>query len=271
MAMAEPEDAELWDDTAEAALPGPMSQGLRFFGDMPHTVRVEPARRSWGSIDVLDAYRLPESDLVRASPLVVLGDIAMGIPPAYTFRPHAAITVDLDHRTLRATTASRLRFEARVVKQGRRLAVCDCTFREASGAIVAYSTATFIGAPRPDGDDQPPPASYRCTGAMHKPFPEQLGVRVVEAGVVELDRTTYVRQITDTIQGGAMALIAEVATESLLGRPIVDIALRYLSAVREGPARATAAVLDDRHARVEIVDTARTDGALATVAVVRTI
>jgi acyl-coenzyme A thioesterase PaaI-like protein len=76
-------------------------------------------------------------------------------------------------------------------------------------------------------------------------------------------------QPAGTIQGGAVALLVELAAESSAGAPIEDLEIRYLSAIRVGPARATAEVIAPGLIRVELRDVGRPDR-LATVALART-
>ena len=60
----------------------------------------------------------------------------------------------------------------------------------------------------------------------------------------------------------------EAAGASVLGRPLADIDARFLATVKVGPARATASVLDERTARVTVVDAGDADR-VTTVALVR--
>jgi len=86
---------------------------------------------------------------------------------------------------------------------------------------------------------------------------------------VELDRVPYVTQPAGTIQGGAVALVGELAAESAAGAAVTDLELRYLSTIRVGPARTTSTVLTDSTVRVEIRDAAQ-PGRLATLVMART-
>jgi acyl-coenzyme A thioesterase PaaI-like protein len=112
--------------------------------------------------------------------------------------------------------------------------------------------------PRPQDVIEPVKGFHPSARRMTRPFPEEMGARVVGAGHVEMERDPYVLQPTGTIQGGALALLAEVAAESLLGAQVVEMELRYLRAVREGPARATTVALGDT-ARVEVHDLGNDD------------
>ncbi len=103
----------------------------------------------------------------------------------------------------------------------------------------------------------------RTVGTMEKPFPEHVGAYVIEPGVTEIERTPFVMQAAGSVQGGAVALLGELAAESLTGLPVMDLDVRYLSAVRVGPGRATATELGRGLVRVEVRDRGRDDRRIA--------
>jgi acyl-coenzyme A thioesterase PaaI-like protein len=107
-------------------------------------------------------------------------------------------------------------------------------------------------------------------GGMTRPFAENVGARVVEPGVVEVDRRPYVMQPWGTVQGGVIALLGELAAESLMGGAVIDLDVRYLSAVRVGPARTSATAVGASTVRVEVRD-AGSDDRLAALVVARTL
>jgi hypothetical protein len=100
---------------------------------------------------------------------------------------------------------------------------------------------------------------------MTRPFADAVGARVVSPGVIEVDRYPYVMQPAGTIQGGIVALLGELAGESVLGRPVTHLEVRFLSTVRVGPARTSTTRLHSSTARVEIHDAGR-PGRLAALA-----
>jgi acyl-coenzyme A thioesterase PaaI-like protein len=113
---------------------------------------------------------------------------------------------------------------------------------------------------------------------FRSPFHEALGLRVVDvaAGIVEIDKTDYVRNSFGTINGGVVAATfaaaAEAAGASASGAPVeaLDLQVHYLAQTKEGPARTSAEVLrhDDRSAvvRLELHDVS--DGTLLALATV---
>lgn len=151
-----------------------------------------------------------------------------------------------------------------IVKHGRTTVAGEVFFYDAETMKpVAYSYLTFMGSPRPQ--DRPPAYTrgMRTVGNMEKPFPEHVGARIVEPGVVEMERTPFVTQAAGSLQGGAVALLGELAAETLTGLPVMDLDVRYLSAVRVGPGRAIATALGQRLVRVEILDRGRDDRLIA--------
>jgi acyl-coenzyme A thioesterase PaaI-like protein len=94
---------------------------------------------------------------------------------------------------------------------------------------------------------------------MPIPFPNYIGLRIIEPGVAEVDLVHFVMQASQSLQGGAVGLLGEVAAESLTSSPILDLDVRYLSAVRVGPGRATATRLGRDLVRVEVRDVGNDD------------
>jgi acyl-coenzyme A thioesterase PaaI-like protein len=94
----------------------------------------------------------------------------------------------------------------------------------------------------------------RTEGSMPVPFPEYVGVRLIAPGTAEVDLTPFVMQASGTLQGGVVGLVGEVAAESLTRSPVLELDVRYLSAVRVGPGRATAVRLGRDLVRVEVRD-----------------
>jgi acyl-coenzyme A thioesterase PaaI-like protein len=138
------------------------------------------------------------------------------------------------------------------------------------GSPVAISHATFMPSPRPEDvmaevHWSRPPTPPNVT----RPIFDQVGIRSLGAGAAELDLATYVMQPSGTIQGGAIAMVAELAAETAAEAPITDLEIRYVSAVRVGPARAVATVIGTRLVRVEVRDVGNADR-LATLVLART-
>jgi acyl-coenzyme A thioesterase PaaI-like protein len=228
-----------------------------FSRDLGHRQRYADDGTSILEAPVVDELCVPGTRSPRISVLATLADIATGslIQPEVT--PLVPLTVDLDVHCDGVLDMKELVCTARMVKRGRTIQVLDCTFTDAGqpDRPLAISTVRFIESAQPSPLLQGRELNFSgVEGRMRLPFAEQLRAQVVAEGVAVLDRWEYVLQPTGTIQGGAITLLAELAAESALGAPVVDIDVHFLSAVRAGPARATARRLWDTGAQVEVRD-----------------
>jgi acyl-coenzyme A thioesterase PaaI-like protein len=224
-----------------------------------------------GEVEITDAVRVPGTAVVRPSVLATVADIAAGSLATRDTFPKPALTVDLTVRSLGPVEGGRLAFAARIVKFGRTTIVGEAWFSEPGcERPVVVSHATFTPSPRPEDLIEAVPSDRLFgPGGMTRPFAESVGARVVEPGVVEVDRRPYVMQPWGTVQGGVIALLGELAAESLMGGAVIDLDVRYLSAVRVGPARTSATAVGGSTVRVEVRD-AGSDERLAALVVART-
>lgn len=110
----------------------------------------------------------------------------------------------------------------------------------------------------------PPPA----------PLADRIGLRVIDPadGVVELDKTDYVRNSFDALNGGVLGMVFEAAaTAAVPDLVATDLQIHYLAQAKAGPARTTTRVLrrssDHAVCAVEIEDGGDA-GALLSVATV---
>jgi uncharacterized protein (TIGR00369 family) len=106
---------------------------------------------------------------------------------------------------------------------------------------------------------------------LTRPYLEELAIRVLDeaAGVVELDMTDYVRNSVGALQGGTVAILADVAGQHAAriatGKPLTtsDLAIHYLLQGRVGPFRTRAKVLratnDTALTRVDVIDSGADD------------
>jgi acyl-coenzyme A thioesterase PaaI-like protein len=218
--------------------------------------------RCVGGFDVSPEMLGPDG-CVRPSIVATEADMVGGALATQASEPRVPLTVDLTVHRIEPFGTGHLSMAGRVLKAGRRTTVTEILISAGDERPLFVSHATFMPAPRPE--DIQPFSGDRTMGApsLTQPFVEQLGVRVIAPGTAELDRTPYTMQPTGTVQGGAVAAVAEVAAETLTGRAVADLELRYLSAVRVGPARATAEPVGRDRVRVEVRDPGN-DGRLAT-------
>lgn len=220
---------------------------------------------------------VPETDVVLTSVLLTWADILAGPLATQSTMPRVCMTNDLTVRLLARPPVGGVDLRAAVLKSGR-----TTTFTEswlcAAGADDPFAVAhgTFVASPRPqDVIDLEMLLGSRGSRPLTAPLPERLGVRVVAPGIAEIDRRDELLNPADTLQGGVVALVAEMAALSIAdgGAVARELDVRYLKATRVGPALATARVLrDDGPAgnvvEVRVVD-AGNDSRLSAVAVVR--
>jgi acyl-coenzyme A thioesterase PaaI-like protein len=209
----------------------------------------------------------PGTEVPRLGVLATMVDVVVGMLPTGPVNP----TVDLRLTLLtRPPSVGDIRLVCNPMKLGKRLIVGECLlFVDDPAAPFARATCTFlnqvIGTPdmarwaRPDEPARIPS------------FDELLGARVLGPGIVEMDAHPQVSHGPGgTIQGGALALLGEIAAEHVLeprGRfAAVDLEIRYLNRIRTESVVATADVLPGELAgaqvRVPICETGD-DGRLA--------
>ena len=226
-----------------------------------------------GRAPIIPPICVPETDVVLTSVLLTYADVVAGSLANRATLPRVCMTVDLNVRVLRRPPTDGLEAEARVLKSGRTLTFTETVFRPRGGGDpFAVSQGTFVASPRPQDtyeqmEDVP---AMRLRPTMQVPLHERVGARFVEPGVVEVPRSPDVLNPADTIQGGVVALVAELAALSVADGAVVrELDVRYLRATRVGPARAVAERLTGRTARVEVRD-AGADGRTSAVAYVVT-
>jgi acyl-coenzyme A thioesterase PaaI-like protein len=227
-----------------------------------------------GTGTIVPELCVPEAGVARPSVLLAWADILTGSLANEFTLPRVCMTVDLSVRIVQPVFAgSALIAVGRVLKTGRTLTFGETTFSIAGDSrIVAESLGTFVASPRPQDLGESGTALKASTERRVQPPPapvaEMLGSRIVAPGVVEADRHDRILNWAQTVQGGAVASLAEEAVLALDDAPVPnELEVRYLSAIRIGPMRATARRIGS-WVRVEVVD-AGNDNRLAAVAVAR--
>lgn len=218
-------------------------------------------------VDVVDAMLVPGTDVVRMGLLVILVDLATGMPATGSVTP----TVDLSVRVARYRPARSISAVSSVLKAGATLLVADCVLR-ADGEEEPFATAlaTFMNRPLP-GARGPLPG----TGPLRQPLAERIGAEVVRPGLVQLAPSDdLANPHHGTLQGGAVALLGELAAASLFAESgpavVTELDVRYLARVKEGPVQAEARPLASGPAGHQVAVTLRDLGADRTVAYLAT-
>ncbi len=213
-----------------------------------------------GEATITDAVRSTGSHLPRPSVLATIADCVAGVPACLVTTPRLAVTLDIVVRIVSDRSSDRLVLSAEIVKMGRSTVAAEVRFSDATtNDLVAYSYVTFMASPRPQDIAPPLIGGMQTTGSMPVAFPDHIGMRVLEPGITEIEHGPFLEQASGTLQGGAVALLGEMAAESLTGRPVLDLDTRYLAAVRQGPGRATAVSLGAGLVRAEVRDAGNDD------------
>jgi acyl-coenzyme A thioesterase PaaI-like protein len=206
-----------------------------------------------GSMEVVPEICSPGTDHVRVGTLVTLADCTAGPLAAKATMPSLSMTLDLTYVALARPPADVVHARAAIRKSGRSTVFTETVLTDARGARFAVCFGTFVSSPRPQDVllQDPTQARNRPTArpSIEEPLVDRMGIRLVDAGVAELDRHPKVLNPGQTLQGGAVALLAEVAAASAAteaaGAPMVvsELDVRYLAGYRVGPGRATAVPL----------------------------
>jgi len=225
---------------------------------------------------------------VRVGVMATLVDLLGGALAVKAIYPDWIATAALSVYTRARATTGMLTASGRVIRGGHTTVAIDVAIFEAasdvgdSGTQIGSALMTFSRLPRRgdtielDQDAVNTTVTYAIEGSgLSRPFLDGIGISVVDevAGVVELEMSGYVRNSFGALQGGAVALLADVAGE-LVARACTgnhlatsDLAICYLAQGKVGPFRTRVTVIrttpDTTLARVEVIDTGADDRLLA--------
>src|SRR5262245_23381985 len=193
----------------------------------------------------------PGTEVPRLGVLATMVDVVIGSLPSGALNP----TVDLRIALLeRPPSEGEIGLVCHPLKVGQRLYVGEALLHTGDpDAPFARAVATFMNNRIGDGpgpNPAPPSARRPPSGSLgFRSFDELLDTRVLARGVVAMDAHPRVSNGPGgTIQGGAQALLGEIAAEHALeplgGRyAAVDLEIRYLNRVRTESVEATAEFL----------------------------
>ncbi|MFL6203790.1 MAG: hotdog domain-containing protein [Acidimicrobiales bacterium] len=207
-------------------------------------------------IEIEPQRELLHHGVLRASVITFAVDVVAGVtldtdPEAWTF------TTDLTLRMRPVSAPTKVTATGTVLRQGRRSAHFHVEVVDDEGGEVAVGAIGFAHVPRRPGDPPKPIVSPEDVAArfsnrdrIARPLREEAEIVAIDpgAGVVELAVRPEVCNPAGTIQGAMVALVAEAATEDLLGstgQPVVvtDLDLRYLGQATVGPVRSRCRLL----------------------------
>jgi acyl-coenzyme A thioesterase PaaI-like protein len=250
--------------------------------DLPTNLTAVPSRL--GSTALLDERGLvieinemqPEllqHGVLRLSVLTFIVDVSAGVTldtdgEAWTF------TTDLSLRMQATPAPDKVSATTTILRRGRRSAHGLVEVVDGRQQLVAAGAIGFANVPRKPDDPPKPQVSTamlvdRFTGRerLSRPLREEAGIVPVDPaqGVVEIEVRPEVCNPAGTLQGAMVALVAESATEDLIGalagEPVVvtELDIRYLAQANVGPVRTQSRLLGarpDDPVEVRLVDTA---------------
>jgi acyl-coenzyme A thioesterase PaaI-like protein len=233
---------------------------------------------AWGSVTVDDYLRTGDG-WPGAAALLTFADVLIGRLASHRTAPRISVTADLTVWVVGPLPADgRLELTATLVKTGQSMSVGESDIvASGTGHLVATALGTFLASPRPS--DQVP--AHFMSDLSDDPFfdgrgtakaptlAEQVGLEVLEPGLAEIQMRPDLVNATESLQGGLVALLGEVAAQTAATAKagtshVVDsLEVHYLNAARTGPFRAQARLLsggrDRALARVEVRDVGRDD------------
>jgi acyl-coenzyme A thioesterase PaaI-like protein len=209
-----------------------------------------------GSAPVRPQMFAPGTTRIRSGLLATVVDVIAGHAPVGGIGP----TLDLRLQVFSAPpTTGRFYVDTRTLRAGRNFVVAESSLRgDDSSAVFARAVTTFMNNSMGSAFDGVPPIPPMAAAS----FEEFLGYTVRDERTLELVAHSGITIGPGVVQGGAQALLAEVAAEHALGggRRLVanDLEIRFLSRLKVGPMIATAEpiVADDGllRARVTLSD-----------------
>jgi uncharacterized protein (TIGR00369 family) len=221
--------------------------------------------------------------------VATLIDVLGGALTVRAVHPDWIATASLSVHLTGNPTSDMVAAAGSVIRAGRTMAIIDADICEEAGSpagstrSIGTAMMTFSRLPRREDTpeikldmDAPATFDFATEGAgLNRSYRDAAGVRVLDAGagVVELKMKDYVRNSLRVLQGGMIAILADVAGEvaarNAAGKPLTtsDLAIHYLSQGKRGPFRTRTRVLrttdDTALTRVEVIDRGVEDRVIA--------
>jgi len=212
--------------------------------------------------------------------IATLVDVLGGALSFRAVYPDWAATSNLLVYTRAPASSGTLSAQAAVIRAGSTTIVIQVNIyieipgSDQPGKFIGSATLTFSRLPRKEYnlDSDLNKRSITQFGynaestGLSQPYLDKVGIKVVDdsAGIVELEMSNYIRNSFNALQGGAFALLADVAGQltarRATGKAFItsDLSIHYLSQGKVGPFRTKSKVLriteDTALSRIEVVD-----------------
>jgi len=220
---------------------------------------------------------------VHASVVATLVDLLGASLAIRAIYPDWIATAGLSIYLSRPAISGTIVASGTVIRAGQSVNVIDVDISEESNSAAHPSTSigsaiiTFSRLPRRKDTIEVEPDSvngitFAVEGSgLSRRYLDEVGLQILDdtAGIVEIKMTDYVRNSFGAIQGGIVALLADIAGQcaarAATGQPLItkDLTLHYLSQGKVGPFVTRARMLrktdDTALTRVELVDRGAND------------
>lgn len=205
--------------------------------------------------------------------LLTFADVLIGqLASAQTY-PRISVTADLGVTVFSPLPRDGIyEMTAEILKTGRTMTVGETRFYSTDGRLLATSVGTFVASPRPTDEAPngfPDTLTARTTTEATAPsLTQQVGIELIEPGRAEITLRPDLFNATESLQGGLVALLGEVAAASAAtahtghASVVSGLQVHYLAAARVGPFYTSTEVEDTEQAsrvRVEVRDPGRDD------------
>jgi acyl-coenzyme A thioesterase PaaI-like protein len=194
--------------------------------------------------------------VVHAAVLALIADMAAGWVADREAGEDWVFTSDLSLRAPNLRIPARIDATADPLRRGRGTITAEVVMLDEDGDLFAYAQAEFVRMAARPGDPSKPSmddAEFRSRRRqpLDRPLVAMAGVEVVDpaAGVVSVPLRDELRNPAGAMQGGMVALAAQVAAEALAGhrlgvpQVVTDLDIRYLAMGRVGPVRSAASFI----------------------------
>ncbi|MDM7999570.1 MAG: hotdog domain-containing protein [Dehalococcoidia bacterium] len=222
---------------------------------------------------------------VQVGVLAALIDLLGGVLAAKVVHPDWIATAEMSVYSTQRATGNEVVAAGSVLRAGRAAVVIEAQVltregRAATpGTLVGSAVATFSRLPHREGnldigedDGAHQVAAFTSQGAgLRGTLLDKAGLIILDerAGVVELGMSQYVRNSFGALQGGVVALMADIAGQcaarAAAQKPVIttDLAIHYLTQGKTGPFRTATNVLrataESVLTRIEVLDRAAGD------------
>ena len=206
-----------------------------------------------------------EDGSLRLAAVLMGIDMGAGLAAGGAVLPKWSVTADIETRIVAACTVGPLRIDSTPIKSGRTMSVVQSRLVDEGNddALVALSTANH-GVLEPTFDDSLQHLDVGDVRVFAEPpvhddsLERYFGLRRTDDGVA-IDITERTRNPWGILHGGLTGMMIETTARRVGIDEPTDLVVRYLRAVREGPAATRVVEMVDRPAgrlvKIEMVDT----------------